>query len=78
MHDATSYMLMNQASVDDLNSRLPNDCGVVQPLQFRPNFVVKGPEPFAEDKWKWVRIADSAVFRAVRPCTRYFHLSIFV
>lgn len=66
-HDATSYMLMNQASIDALNSHLDH---VVKPLQFRPNFVVEGPTAFAEDNWKWIRIGDEVIFRGVKPCTR--------
>ncbi|XP_023292870.2 mitochondrial amidoxime-reducing component 1 [Lucilia cuprina] len=67
--DATSYMLMNLASVEDLNTRLPNS---VDPLQFRGNFHLKmdNNKAYAEDKWQWVRIGDEAVFRKVAPCTR--------
>lgn len=65
--DATGYMLINQASMDDLNARLGS---AIKPLQFRPNFVVKGPEAFAEDKWAWVRIGDQVLFRGIKPCTR--------
>lgn len=68
MHDLTSYMIINQASMDDLNSRIDH---VIKPLQFRPNIVVKGPKPFEEDNWNWIRIGDTAVFRSVKPCTRY-------
>lgn len=65
-HDNTSYMIINQASMDELNKRLDH---VVKPLQFRPNFVVKGPGAYAEDTWKWVRIGD-VIFRVSKPCTR--------
>lgn len=67
MHDATSYMLINEDSVAELNTRIEKD---VKPLQFRPNFVVKGPAAFEEDKWKWVKIGDDVIFRNVKPCTR--------
>ncbi|KAH8274587.1 hypothetical protein KR026_001668, partial [Drosophila bipectinata] len=68
-NDATSYMLMNLASVADLNTRLKNP---VDPLQFRGNFELKMDKdlPYAEDNWKWVRIGEDAVFRSVAPCTR--------
>lgn len=66
-HDSTSYMLINQASIDELNTHLDH---VVKPLQFRPNFVVKGPVAYAEDSWKWVRIGQNVVFRVLKPCTR--------
>jgi uncharacterized protein YcbX len=39
LHDATSFMLINESSIEELNTRLEND---VTPLRFRPNFVVKG------------------------------------
>lgn len=67
MHDASSYMLMNKASVDQLNYHLIEP---VKPLQFRPNFVVEGPEAYQEDTWKWVRIGDDVILKNVRPCTR--------
>lgn len=69
MHDETSYNLMNQSSVDDLNSKLP-DYPEVTAQQFRPNFVVKGAPAFEEDSWDWMRIGD-VVFKNVRPCARY-------
>lgn len=67
LHDETSYMLMNVASVDDLNERLDKP---VTPLQFRPNFVVKGPDAWEEDNWKWLKIGNEAVFKVIQPCTR--------
>lgn len=62
-------MLMNLASVNDLNKRLPD---AVNPLQFRGNFHLKMDknEPYAEDNWQWVRIGEEAVFRIVSPCRR--------
>lgn len=67
LHDATSFMLINEGSVADLNSKIKKS---VTPLQFRPNVVVKGPQAFAEDSWKWVKIGNETVFRNVKPCTR--------
>lgn len=66
-HDKTSYMLINQGSIDELNTHLDH---VVKPLQFRPNLVVKGPAAYVEDNWKWIRIGENVVFRVLRPCTR--------
>ncbi|XP_002739129.1 mitochondrial amidoxime-reducing component 1-like [Saccoglossus kowalevskii] len=54
-HDDTVYMLMNQASLLDLNNKLDEP---VTMRNFRPNFVVSGCEPFAEDKWKYIKIGD--------------------
>lgn len=67
MHDETSFMLMNQASFDDLNSRLDTP---VTPLQYRPNFVVKGPYAWAEDTWKWVKIGNETIYKNIQPCIR--------
>lgn len=66
-HDKTSYMLINQGSMDELNSHLDH---VVKPLQFRPNLVVKGPDAYAEDNWKWIKVGENVVFRVLKPCTR--------
>lgn len=67
-HDSTSYMLINQASIDELNSHLDH---VVKPLQFRPNLVVNGPGAYDEDNWKWVKVGENVIFRVLKPCTRY-------
>jgi uncharacterized protein YcbX len=67
LHDATSFMLINEGSVGELNTRIKKP---VTPLQFRPNIVVKGPNAFDEDNWKWVKIGDATIFRNVKPCTR--------
>jgi len=64
--DAYPYMLISTASLDDLNARLP------RPLpmnRFRPNLVVTGCAPYAEDGWRRVRIGP-VVFRVVKPCIR--------
>lgn len=66
LHDATSFMLMNEKSLEDLNSKLESPVPVTQ---FRPNFMVKGPAAFEEDNWKWVRIGN-VVLNYCQPCTR--------
>lgn len=73
LHDETSYMLMNQASLDDLNARIEKS---VTLLQYRPNFVVKGPEAWAEDSWKWVKIGNETIFKNVQPCIRCIFTNI--
>jgi uncharacterized protein YcbX len=37
--------------------------------RFRPNLVVAGSEPFAEDEWKTIRVGD-VVMDVVKPCDR--------
>lgn len=66
-HDGTSYTLMNEASIDELNSRLKNP---VKPLQFRANLIVTGPDAYEEDRWKWIRVGDTVVFRVIKLCQR--------
>ncbi|XP_072929989.1 mitochondrial amidoxime reducing component 2 [Epargyreus clarus] len=65
--DESSFNLINKASIDDLNSRLGDV--QVDHRYFRPNFTVKGPIIYDEDKWKFVKIGES-VFEVLKPCTR--------
>jgi len=67
--DLTSYMLMNQSSVDDLANRI-HDTKITM-NRFRPNIVVDGKNitPYSEDDWEWIKIGQ-VVFRNVKPCTR--------
>ncbi|XP_015108750.1 mitochondrial amidoxime-reducing component 1 [Diachasma alloeum] len=65
--DLASYMLMSKSSLDELNRKLNNP---ISPLQFRPNIVVAGAEPFDEDNWEWIKIGDNVVIRNVKPCPR--------
>lgn len=64
--DGYPYLLVSTASLADLNARL------AKPLpmdRFRPNLVVEGCEPEAEDGWRRIRIG-SVPFRLVKPCIR--------
>lgn len=64
--DGYPLLLISDASLLELNRR----CS--QPLemaQFRPNLVVKSILPFAEDRWKKIRIGD-VEFEVVKPCIR--------
>lgn len=65
--DEVSFNLINEASVDDLNTRLTN-CQVTE-KNFRPNFVLTGAKAYAEDDWKFVKIGEN-VFEIIKPCTR--------
>ena len=64
--DGFPLLLIAQASLDDLNSRLD---APISMARFRPNVVVQGCEAFAEDHWKEIRIGDLK-FRIVKPCSR--------
>lgn len=64
--DGFPLLLISQASLDDLNQRLTTP---LMMNRFRPNLVVAGCEPFAEDSWKRIRIGD-ITFRVVKSCSR--------
>jgi uncharacterized protein YcbX len=64
--DGFPLLLISQASLDYLNNKLD----VAVPMKrFRPNLVVVGCEPFAEDNWKLLRIGELEL-RVVKPCSR--------
>lgn len=64
--DAYPFLLISEASLADLNSRLDQ---AVPMNRFRPNLVVSGCEPFAEDTWKQIKIGD-IVFDVAKACSR--------
>lgn len=64
--DGFPLLMISEASLADLNMRL------AEPLlmnRFRPNLVVSGCEPFAEDSWHTIRIGE-VTFNGVKPCKR--------
>lgn len=64
--DASTYSLINEASITDLNSRLDEP---ITSQNFRSNFVVKGATAYEEDKWDWMKIGN-VILRNIKPCTR--------
>ena len=64
--DAFPFLLISEASLNDLNERLEN---TVNMSRFRPNLVVSGCEAYEEDCWKLIRIGDIE-FEVVKPCSR--------
>jgi len=64
--DGFPLLLISQASLDDLNQRLPKP---VSMLRFRPNLVISGCEAFAEDGWRIIQIGG-IVMELVKPCSR--------
>jgi len=64
--DGFPFLLIGQASLDDLARRVGRP---LEMLRFRPNLVVSGAEPYAEDGWKLIRIGQ-LTFRVVKPCSR--------
>jgi uncharacterized protein YcbX len=64
--DGYPFLLISEASLADLNAR------VGQPLsmaRFRPNIVIAGTEPFAEDGYAEVWLGEIS-FRGVKRCDR--------
>ncbi len=64
--DGYPILVVSEASLQDLNSKL------VSPLpmnRFRPNILVKGCGPYAEDAWKRIKIGEIEM-ALVKPCAR--------
>jgi uncharacterized protein YcbX len=64
--DGYPILLASEESLADLNSRLETPLPM---NRFRPNIVVKGCEPFAEDTWNRIKIGDVEL-AVVKPCAR--------
>jgi len=64
--DGYPFLLTTEASLEDLNNSGPQ---VNEMERFRPNIVITGNKPFAEDTWKRIRIGN-VVFENVKPCER--------
>uniref|UniRef100_A0A2A4J1D0 MOSC domain-containing protein n=1 Tax=Heliothis virescens TaxID=7102 RepID=A0A2A4J1D0_HELVI len=65
--DETSYNLINEASVEDLDRRVESTR--ITTNHFRPNFLLTGAKPYEEDNWKFVKIGEN-VFEIIKPCMR--------
>lgn len=64
--DGFPFLLIGQASLDDLNSRLQAPVSI---RRFRPNFVFIGAEAYKEETWREFTIGSLA-FYGVKPCGR--------
>jgi uncharacterized protein YcbX len=65
--DAYPFLVIGAASLEDLNARLD-----VPPLpmnRFRPNLVVTGSAPYAEDSWRRIRVG-ALELDLLKPCAR--------
>ncbi|XP_050223530.1 molybdenum cofactor sulfurase isoform X2 [Mercurialis annua] len=71
------FLLLSEESVSDLNSRLnlnvqkgSNRTFIqINPMRFRPNLVISGGEPYAEDGWRSLKIG-SEYFTSLGGCNR--------
>jgi uncharacterized protein YcbX len=64
--DGYPLLLIGAASLDALNARLAQP---VPMARFRPNLVIAGTPPHAEDDWRRLRIG-AIEFEVAKPCTR--------
>jgi uncharacterized protein len=66
LQDATPFHLTTEESLADLNARMG---APIPMIRFRPNLVVRGALPYAEDHWKTLTIGDTRL-RWIKPCKR--------
>lgn len=64
--DGFPLLLTSESSLTDFNTRLSFSIGMER---FRPNLVVDGSTPFAEDDWKRIRVGRMD-FIVAKPCSR--------
>ncbi|MFI0822620.1 MOSC domain-containing protein [Streptomyces sp. NPDC021098] len=71
--DEFPLLLTTTASLHALNSLIAQgdhpDEGPLPMNRFRPNVVIDGTAPWAEDDWRRIRIGE-VVFRVPKPCSR--------
>jgi uncharacterized protein YcbX len=71
--DGFPLLLATEESLAQLNTWIADgprpEVGPVPMTRFRPNLVVAGAAPFAEDSWLRVRVGE-VTFRMVKPCER--------
>lgn len=64
--DGYPLLLISQEALDQLNARASHP---VSMLRFRPNLVVQGCAPHAEDRWRRIRIGE-VEFELAKACVR--------
>lgn len=72
MADTGPLLLVSESSLKQLNEwTVPDDPGAetLDMLRFRPNVVIDGDQPFAEDAWKSVQVGE-VTFRTTELCDR--------
>lgn len=73
--DAAPLLLVTQSSMNQLNewaAENPENADLALPMdivRFRPNLIIDGSEPFAEDNWSRIRVGDIE-FRRTELCDR--------
>ena len=64
--DGFPFLMISEESLADLNGRLADPLPM---NRFRPNLVVAGGEPYAEDGWRSIEIGGVRL-QVVKPCAR--------
>lgn len=64
--DAYPLLIIGQASLDDLNTRLQSPLPM---NRFRPNLVFTGGQPYEEETWRNFTVGSNR-FAGVKPCAR--------
>lgn len=68
--DSFPFLIASKESLQELNKRIEENGGTPVPMnRFRPNIVVQGCPPYAEDSWARIQINDIR-FDVVKPCIR--------
>lgn len=68
--DGFAHLVLGEASLADLNARLGKKGHAPLPMnRFRPNLVVAGLAPYAEDALGEFRVGE-AILRGTKPCAR--------
>jgi len=70
--DGFPYMLLNEASLQDLQQRCPVNMCIEQ---FRPSLTITGAEAWDEDNWATIKIGD-VIFDVAKACSRCIFTTI--
>ncbi|GBM46335.1 Mitochondrial amidoxime-reducing component 1 [Araneus ventricosus] len=66
--DLAPLHILSTSTVDDLNSRLQEK--KVSELNFRPNVLVDGCKPYAEDSWRYIKFQSGVLLSNLQMVTR--------
>ena len=72
--DAFPFLIIGEASLTDLNSRLQNKLSLPS-RRFRANFIFSGGEAYVEDNWKLIKIANT-FFSGRKNCGRCMMINL--
>ncbi len=69
--DGFPLLILGASSLADLNARLTNrGHSPLSVNRFRPNIVVAGAAPYAEDGWRRIALGEGISLSIVKPCAR--------